>query len=60
MVQNMYKNDPWMQFGLIQRESDLAAHFFQWSQQIFEFIQISKYLSKIGITELEEKINQTD
>ena len=56
MLERLYENDRWMQFGLIHRESHAAGHLYNWSQQIFEFIQIANHMQNIGIKEIEEKI----
>ena len=53
---NLYRDDPWMDFDLIKRESEMSGYLFVWSQKLLEFIAVCNQMGSVGIKGLEDDI----
>lgn len=64
LIKEMYEGDIWMSAEMIDRhkgiktESAFSLAMWRWVNKILEFVKISEKLDKIGIVEVEAKIDQ--
>ena len=60
----MYKDDIWMRREMLNRhkgiktESVFSLAMYRWVNKILEFVNVAEGLDKIGIVEIETKINK--
>jgi len=59
-LERLYENDRWMEFGLIQRESNFAAQLYGWTQSLIEFMKVARQLLQIGVVKYEEEIKASE
>ena len=58
----MYRGDKWMSGEMVTRHKGIAAEgkfsaaMFKWVNKIIEFVRVAKELNRIGIYEIELKI----
>jgi len=56
LVRRILKQHQDMQFAVIQRECNTSAWMFLWTQKVLEYFDIKTTLRKLGVKELEDKI----
>ena len=62
LIREMYKGDVWMSAENVTRhkgiavESSFSLSMYRWVNKIIDFVKVSQELNKIGIKEIEIKI----
>ena len=64
LIQTMYEHDIWMQYEMVDRhkgiatESSFSLAMYRWVNTIIEFISVVEQMDKIGINEIDAKIEK--
>ena len=64
LVKELFEGDRWMQSEMTDRHKGIAAEssfslaMFRWVHKIIQFVEVSNKLDKIGISEIDSRIEK--